>query len=85
MIYWIKKNGAMKAKKFQAIGTCFGTLISEKHVLTKADCILKDKGKKWKVKSKIENFLIAQVIRLLIRKQQFKRSIGFRVSTDFKN
>ena len=52
-----------------ATGTCFGTLISDKHVLTKASCILEEtrfgpfwSKKKWDVKSHTTKVLAAQVI-----------------------
>ena len=52
-----------------ATGTCFGTLISDKHVLTKASCILEEtrfgpfwRKKKWDVKSHMTKVLAAKVI-----------------------
>ena len=52
-----------------ATGTCFGTLISDKHVLTKASCILEEtrfgpfwSKKKWDVKSHMTKVLAAKVI-----------------------
>ena len=58
VIYFPKeKMNSIKAK-----GVCFGTWISNKHVLTKASCVLKDKKhQRWKVKHFIEEALVAKV------------------------
>ena len=58
VIYFPKEDGnSIKAK-----GICFGTWISNKHVLTKASCVLKDKKhQRWKVKHFIEEALVAKV------------------------
>ena len=58
VIYFPKEDGnSIKAK-----GICFGTWISNKHVLTKASCVLKDKNhQRWKAKNFIEKALVAKV------------------------
>ena len=57
LIYFIRGHGIVTAK-----GQCFGTLITDMHVITQARCILKDTGKKWKVKPNLKKALVAHVI-----------------------
>ena len=59
LIYLIRGHGLVTAK-----GECFGTLITDMHVITQARCILKDTGKNWKVKPHLKKALVAQVIYL---------------------
>ena len=54
-----------KNAKIEAVGNCFGTLISDKHVLTKANCVLEKKGDARKFNSK-DQYIVSLVLFLYI-------------------
>ena len=63
MLYRLKNLenvGTSKNAKIEAVGNCFGTLISDKHVLTKANCVLEKKGDARKVNKK-DQYIVSLV------------------------
>ena len=56
----LEKVGTSKNAKIEAVGNCFGTLISDKHVLTKANCVLEKKGDARKVNKK-DKYIVSLV------------------------
>ena len=56
----LENVGTSKNVKIEAVGNCFGTLISDKHVLTKANCVLEKKGDARKVNKK-DQYIVSLV------------------------
>ena len=56
----LENVGTSKNAKIEAFGNCFGTLISDKHVLTKANCVLEKKGDARKVNKK-DQYIVSLV------------------------
>ena len=56
----LENVGTSKNAKIEAVGNCFGTLISDKHVLTKANCVLEKKGDARKVNKK-DQYIVSLV------------------------
>ena len=56
--YSVRKT---RLNKIEANGDCFGTLISDKHVLIKASCVLDKNSKDRKVIPNINESMIAKV------------------------
>ena len=62
VVIYFPKEKVNSIYGIKAKGICFGTWISNKHVLTKASCVLKDKKyQRWKAKHFIEEALVAKV------------------------